>query len=73
VIIDKTIKGAYLIYDAIPIHNLHSNIAEKLQKNTDLKKGLIRIWKLKTAYIIPLILSTMAIYSKQITQKFKTV
>jgi hypothetical protein len=70
VILYKTIKGAYLIDDAIPSHNLHSNIP-KLQKHTDLKKGLIRIWQLKTAYIIPLILSTMAIIPNKLHKSLK--
>jgi hypothetical protein len=44
--LDKTIKGAYSIYVAIPnSHSLHSTITEKLQKYTDLKKELIRYGK----------------------------
>ena len=62
VIHDKTIKEAYLIDVAIPnSHNLHNTIIEKLQKYIDLKEELIRIWQLKTAYIIPLVLSTTGI------------
>jgi hypothetical protein len=41
VIPNKTIKEAYLIHVPIPnIHNLHSTIAEKPQKYTDLKEEL---------------------------------
>lgn len=41
VIIDKTIKEAYLIYVAVPSsHQLHSAIIEKLQKYTDLKEEI---------------------------------
>jgi hypothetical protein len=48
--LDKTIKEAYLIVVAIPnSHSLHSTITEKLQKYTDLKEELIRIWQLTTA------------------------
>jgi hypothetical protein len=32
--------------------NLHSTINEKLQKYTDLKEELVRIWQLKTAHIL---------------------
>ena len=41
VILDKTIKEPYLKDEAIPdSHNVRSTIIEKLQKYTDLKKGL---------------------------------
>ena len=53
VILDKTIKEAYLVDVAIPnSHNLHSTITQKLQKYNGLKE-LIRIWQLKTAYVLP--------------------
>jgi hypothetical protein len=42
-------------------HNLNSTIAEKLRMYTDLKEELIRMWQLKTTYILPLVLSTMGI------------
>jgi len=42
VILDKTIREAYLIDVAVPnSHNLHNNITEKLQKYTDLKDDII--------------------------------
>jgi hypothetical protein len=47
---------------AIPnSHNLHSSITEKLQKYTDLKKELIGMWQQKTAYVMPLVLSTRGV------------
>jgi hypothetical protein len=47
VILDKTTKQAYLIYAAIlKRDNLHSTISAKLQKYTDLKEEVIRIWKM---------------------------
>jgi hypothetical protein len=53
VILDKTIKEAYLIYAAIPSsHRLHSTVTKKLRKYADFKEELIRIWKLKTACIV---------------------
>jgi len=36
-------------------HNLHSTVTERRQKYADLKEKRIRIWQLKTAYIIPLV------------------
>jgi hypothetical protein len=58
-VLGKIIKEAYLIDAAIPnSHNLHSIITEKLQMYTDLKEFFTRIWKLRTAYIISLVLST---------------
>jgi hypothetical protein len=72
VILDKTIKAAYLIDVTIPnSHNLHSTITEKLQKYTDLKEGLISIWQLKMAYIIPLVLSTMGIIPNKLHESLE--
>jgi hypothetical protein len=51
-VLDKTVKGAYLTDVAIPNgHNLHSIITENFQKYADLKEKLIRMRKLKTAYM----------------------
>jgi hypothetical protein len=70
--LDKTIREAYLTDAAIPSsHNLHSTITENLQKYTDLKEGLVRIWKLKTACIIPLVLSTTGIVPKKLHESLK--
>jgi len=45
VMLDKTIREAYLIYVAIRIsHNFHSTITERLQKCMDFKEELVRIW-----------------------------
>jgi hypothetical protein len=57
VLLDKTIKDAYLIYVAIPnSYTLHSTITEKHKKYTE---NRMRMWKLKMACIIPLVPSTM--------------
>jgi len=58
----KTTKEAYLV-DAVihNSHNLHSIITKKLQKYTDLKEELIRIWHLKMACTVPLTLTTIVI------------
>ena len=72
VLLDKTIKEAYLIDVAISnSHNIHSTITEKLQKCTDLKEKLIGIWKLKTACIIPPVLSTTGIIPNKLHESFK--
>jgi len=42
-------------------HNLHCTFTEKLQKYTDLTEEFVRISQLKTAHVMPLILSTVVI------------
>jgi len=55
--LDKTIREAYLIYVALHnSHSLHSTIIERRHKYMDLKEELVRIWPLKKAYVIPLVL-----------------
>jgi hypothetical protein len=72
IILDNTIKEAYLIDVALPnSHNLHSIITEKLQKYTGLKEELIRIWQLKTAYMIPLVLSTTGTIPNKLRENLK--
>jgi len=59
---DDDSNKTHLIDVAFPnSHNLNSTIAEKLRMYTDLKEELIRMWQLKTTYILPLVLSTMGI------------
>jgi hypothetical protein len=41
-------------------------MTERLQKYTDFKEQLIRILRLKTAYAIPLILSTLGVIPKKV-------
>jgi hypothetical protein len=49
-------KEALSVDAAIPnSHDLQSIITERLQKYTNLKEGLIRIWQLSTACVIPLV------------------
>jgi hypothetical protein len=40
-------------------------------RSTDLKDELIRIWQLKTAYIIPLVLSTMGVIPNKLHESLK--
>jgi len=51
--------------------NLHSTNTEKLQKHKNLKEEPVRIWKLKTVYIIPLVLSTAGIISHKLHHRLK--
>jgi hypothetical protein len=72
IIIDKTIKEAYVTDVTIPnSHNRHSTITEKRQKCTDLKEELIRMWQLKTACIILLVLSTKGIIPIKLSESVK--
>jgi hypothetical protein len=69
---NNTIKEAYSIDVAIPnTHNLHSTITKKPQKYTDLKEEPIRIWQLKTAYVITLLLPTAGIIPNKLHEGFK--
>jgi len=55
----RTIKEALLIHVAIPdSDDLHSAINKKLQKYTNLKEELTRIWQLNAVCTISLVLST---------------
>jgi len=66
---EKTTKEAYLL-DAVirNSHNLHSTITHKLQKYTDLKEELIRIWNLKMACTVLLVLTTIVINQTNYTK-----
>jgi hypothetical protein len=69
---NKSIKEECLIDAAIPSsHSLHSTITEKLQKYTDLKEELIRIWRLKTAYITQLALSKTGIITNKLYESLR--
>ena len=52
-------------------HNLQSTITERLQKYTNLKEQLIRIRQMKTAYILPLVLSTSGIAPDKLDESLK--
>jgi hypothetical protein len=69
---DKPIREACLIYVAIhDSHILHSTITERLHKYTDLKEELVRIWQLKKACVIPLVLSTTGIIPNKLHDSLK--
>jgi hypothetical protein len=66
------LKHANSIGVAIPnSRNLYSAITERLQKCTDLKEELTRIWQLKTAYMIVLVLSTVGIIPNRLHDSLK--
>jgi hypothetical protein len=50
---------------------LHITITEKLQKYRDLKEEFIRMWRLKTACIMPLILITSDIIPNKLHDSLK--
>jgi hypothetical protein len=51
--LDKIIKEAQLMYAAVPSsQNLCSTITKNLQKHTDLKEELTRIWQLNAGYVV---------------------
>ena len=52
-------------------HKLHSTITERLQKYADLKEQLVRIWQMKTAYILPLVLFTAGIVPDKLDESLK--
>jgi len=63
----KNYKKAYLIIVAIPnSYDLHNSITKKLQIYTDLKVELIRIWHLRMACKMPLVLSTTGIFPNKV-------
>jgi hypothetical protein len=71
-VLDRIIKESYLIAVANPNSpNIHSTITEKLQKYTALKKRLVRIWQLKTASVVKLILTTMGFVPKKSHESLK--
>jgi hypothetical protein len=60
------------MHAAVPdSHSLQSAITEKLQKFADLKCGLTTKWRLKTACIIPLVLSTEGIVTDRLQESLK--
>jgi hypothetical protein len=52
-------------------HRLHSTVTERLQKCADLKGGLTTKWRLKTACIILLVLSTERIITGRLQGSLK--
>jgi len=52
-------------------HSHHSTVTEKLQKCADLKGGLTTKWRLNTASIIPLLLSTEGIITDRLQGSLK--
>ena len=72
VILHKTTKEAHSTAVAIPnSHSLHSTTTERLQKYRDLKEQLIRMWQMKTAYILPLVLSTTGTIPDKLHESLK--
>lgn len=65
--IDKINKHAYLIDIAVPnTHNIQKTITEKINKYTELKEEIIRIWKMNKVFIVPLVLSSTGVIPKHL-------
>lgn len=61
-LVNKATKAVYLIDVSVPnTHNLLRSITDKINKYTELKQEIIRIWNLHKAYIVPLVLSTTGV------------
>jgi hypothetical protein len=72
VMLDSSFKEAQSIDVAIrSSRSLHSTITEMLQKCSDLKEELLTRWQLKTAYVIPLVLSTVGIIPNKLHDSLK--
>ena len=66
-LIDKINKQTYLIDITIPnTHNLQKSVTEKINKYTELKEEVTRIWKMEKVYIVPLVLFSTGVIPKSL-------
>ncbi|XP_064076354.1 uncharacterized protein LOC135194637 [Vanessa tameamea] len=71
-LVNKSSKIAYLIDVSVPnTHNLLKTITEKINKYTELKEEIIRIWNLNKVFIVPIVLSTTGVIPKHLHQSLK--
>lgn len=71
-LVDKLNNTATIIDIAIPnSHNLHNTFTEKLVKYQDLKDEIMRMWKIKTVTIVPIVISTTGVVPKNLHQSIK--
>ncbi|CAG4948141.1 unnamed protein product [Colias eurytheme] len=71
-LVNKITKTAYLIDVTIPnTHNIQKSISEKLHKYTELKEEILRIWNLRTVYIIPIVLSCTGVIPTNLHHSLK--
>ncbi|CAH2107788.1 unnamed protein product [Euphydryas editha] len=69
---DKSNKITYLIDIAVPnTHNLQKTISEKINKYTELKDEVARIWNQNKVYIIPIVLSTTGVIPNHLLHGLK--
>ena len=74
VILDRPIKETYLTDVAVPnSHNLDRSITEKPQKYADLKEEIIRMWQLKIAYKVSLVLSIICYIQNKLHGSLKVL
>lgn len=69
---DKIRKITYLIDIAVPnTHNLQKTISEKINKYSELKDEVTRIWRQNKVYIIPIVLSTTGVIPNNLLHSLK--
>lgn len=74
VLIDKKEKIGALIDIAVPLtHNITKTEIEKINKYQNLKEDLQKTWKLKTACIIPIVISGEGVVSKDFKKYLETL
>lgn len=71
---DKLNKTTYLIDIAVPnTHNIQKTIAEKINKYSELKDEVTRIWKQDKVYVVPIVLSTTGIIPNHLHHSIKLI
>lgn len=71
---EKRNKITFLIDIAVPnTHNLQKTISEKINKYSDLKVEVMRIWRQKKVYVVPIVLSTTGVIPKYLNRSLKLI
>jgi len=66
---NKETKNTFLIDIAVPnTHNLAKTIADKQNKYQELANGICAMWRQKAAQVIPIVISSMGIIPKSLSQ-----
>jgi hypothetical protein len=66
---NKKTKNTFLIHIAVPnTHNLAKTITNKQNKYQELANEICPMWKQKTAQVIPIIISSMGVIPKSLSQ-----
>jgi len=66
---NKKTKNTFLIDIAVPhTHNLTKTITDKQNKNQELANEIIAMWKQKAAQVIPIVISSLGVIPKSLSQ-----